>query len=280
MRALALLCTLALVSPALASGVDVVDTPIHVAVRDLEVTGFDARKAKIATDALLVELRKLERVSVISMEEIRELLEMEAEKQSLGCEEASCLSEIADALGADVLLIGSIAVVGDETVFGLKRLDQQAAKVVAQVTRRLEPLEGEEVLAAIGPAVQELFPERALKPGKERGVEEKVALSLNPPPLSPAWAIGGGATAGVLGALGALTGVANVGLRGALDRKLARRGSASAPSQAEIDEQASLVNATATGAWVLIGTAAALGAGAGVASLFTDWRGDREAFAE
>ena len=34
----------------------------------------------------------------------------------------------ADALGADVLLLGSIAVIGEETVFGLKRLDQKAAR--------------------------------------------------------------------------------------------------------------------------------------------------------
>lgn len=159
---------------------------LRIAMQDLKVTGLDPRLASVVTDSLLVELRKMRGVSVIGMDEIRAMLDQEANKSVMGCdEETSCLADIAGALGAEELLSGSIAVIGDEYVFGLRRIHQAEAKVTASLNRRLKKGDGEELLAAVGPAIAELFPDLTLRKGKERGVADEVALKLNPPPLRP-----------------------------------------------------------------------------------------------
>ncbi len=160
--------------------------PLRIAVYELELSGVPEHWGKVVLGSLLAELRKLDRVSVIGMDEIRAMLGHEAQKQLVGCSQESCLSEIADALGVDVLVIGSLARVSDEHIFGLRRLDQLSAQVTGGVNRRFKAGNGEEFLVAIGPAVEELFPERPLRPGMERGVPEALSVRLNPPPL-PAW---------------------------------------------------------------------------------------------
>src|SRR5690606_31599491 len=89
-------------------------------------------------------------------------------------------------LGADILIIGGLATLNEQSILGLKRVDQRSARVEAQVTRTLAAADGEEFLAALGPVVAELFSERELREGAERGVDPQMAVRLNPPPL-PVW---------------------------------------------------------------------------------------------
>jgi hypothetical protein len=162
---------------------------LRIAVVDLEVDDIEPRVANVVADSLVTELRKLEGVSVVGMREIRAMLSLEAEKQTLGCDDDSCLAEIADALGVDLLVAGNLAAIADETVMGLRRIDQRAARVTHTFNQRLVPAGGEEFLAAIGPGVEKIFPELPLRPGEERGVSGELALRLNPPPL-PVWSFG------------------------------------------------------------------------------------------
>lgn len=166
---------------------------VRIAVQDLQVSEVDPRVAAVVTDSLLQELRKLQGVSVIGMDEIRAMLDQEATRSMAGCDDESCLADLAGALGAEILIVGSMAKVGDEHVFGLRRIEQAEARVSGSVSRRLEAVDGEEFLAIIGPAVEELFPDYALRAGKTRGVDEEVALKLNPPPLAPVafWSVVG-----------------------------------------------------------------------------------------
>ena len=158
----------------------------RIAVYEVDAPELEPRVARVVTDAVVAELRKLHGLSVVSMDELRALLAFEAERQMLGCESGeSCVAEIADALGVDAIVVGNIATVGEERVFGLKRLDQNAGSAT-QASRRLEDQGGEELLAAIGPLVQELFPTHPLRVGESRGVDARVALRINPPPL-PVW---------------------------------------------------------------------------------------------
>jgi TolB-like protein len=159
---------------------------LRIAVYDLESDTVDERVAKVVSESLLYELRKLGRTSVISFAEIQQMLNLEAEKAMVGCDsEDSCLSEIADALGADYLLAGTLAKVGKDHVFGLKVIDQRAAKAGATFNKIMPAGEGEEFLAEIGPAVEKLFPDIPLKDGETRGVSEEAARRLVPPPLPP-----------------------------------------------------------------------------------------------
>src|SRR5438128_1008862 len=73
---------------------------LRLAVYDLAVAGVDPRVGALVTDSVVVELRKLEGVSVVGMAEVRAMLQYEAEKQVLGCNAGpQCATAIGEALG-------------------------------------------------------------------------------------------------------------------------------------------------------------------------------------
>ncbi len=117
--------------PSVPATTTTVETPperrvLRVAVRDFAVSSVDdERLGRIVTDAVVAEIRKLQRVSVTSMQEVRTLFELEAEKELAGCSEGACISELVEALGVDVIVSGSLVVVDNERVFTVKLLDQQ-----------------------------------------------------------------------------------------------------------------------------------------------------------
>ena len=151
--------------------------------RDPEVP---EKVARFVTQALVQELRKLEHLQVSSAADIDEMLSFEEQKRLVGCTDEVCLSEIVAAMGVDQLVTGSLATTAKAHILTLNRLDVAQAKTLATVTKELEKKDGEEFLAAIGPAVEQLFADVPLKTGFTRGVSPEVARRLNPPPL-PRW---------------------------------------------------------------------------------------------
>jgi hypothetical protein len=246
---------------------------LRVALADLGVTGVSDTVVSVFTDSLLAEVRKLQRTSVIGMAEVRAMLDMEAARQIAGCaDEESCLAELAGSLGADVLLVGTIADLGDATALSLKRIDQRSGTVVGQVNQRLKKARGEELLAAIGPAVAELFVDMPLRPGQTRGVAKDVALRLNPPPLPVAafWT-GVGITAG-----GALASATAGGLwassHGAW--RAALEDARNVPTEGRtLKAQESNVVTTEIVMWSLLGTTTAAAIATAVLVPFVDWDG-------
>jgi hypothetical protein len=249
--------------------VEEIDQARRVAVRDLEVDGVNPRLARVASDALVAELRKYRRVSVIGMDELRVLLEQEVEKQIAGCdEESACLAELTEALGADVLVTGSVALVGEETVVAIRRLNQRTAKGIT-ATRRVKARAGEEVIEVIGDVVAELFKDRRLRDGEQVGVDLTVVQRLNPPPLDP-WVVWSGlGVSGALLAVGAVAGGVNIVAADAWDRQTGD------VSQATLDDQSAFVNGAGTLAIAGLSASAATLALSGVAAAFTDWEGLR-----
>ena len=157
----------------------------RVAVYDFELQNIPKVLGRVISDSLLAEIRKLEGISAIGMDEIREMLDFEAQRQALGCEGSEeCMAEIAGALGVDEILTGSLLEGPSGRTLVLRRIDQRRAEVVHAVNKRLEISDGEEFLLAIGPAVEAVYPERENRPGTTRGVPKKVLLRLNPPPVS------------------------------------------------------------------------------------------------
>lgn len=198
----------------------------------------------------------------------------------MGCsEDESCLADIAGSLGVDELVTGNIARVGDEHVIGLRRIDQKNAGVLGNVSKRLVATNGEELLAALGPVIAELYADRPLKKGATRGVPAEVALSLNPPPLDP-WVsstlfVGAGVVAAVaVGALGAYL------LATFVHTSMLTEAETSPQVWSTISGVRTVANVSAVSAWLLVGTGVVLGGSGGVLALFTDWRGTRDAFAD
>ncbi len=252
---------------------------LRIAVYDLSSDGVDDKVRKLVEAALLEELRKLRKVSVAGMDEVRRMLAFEEQKLLAGCDENTCLSDIAGALGVETLVTGSLARVGEQTVIGLKRIDQENAEVVTAYTQRLTPAGGEEFLAVLGDAVQTLFPDVPLRHGEVRGVSPEIAALLNPPPL-PVWSFGiaAAAEAAVVGAVG--VGVIGYVVAWTTHENIVRAASAPAGSDtANANELALLFVAGQAAAGVALG-AAVLGIMGGTAltamGFFVDWRGVAE----
>ena len=245
---------------------------LRVVIMDFEVgDGVDPSLARIVADNVVVEVRKVDGLSVVGMAEVRAMLAAESDRQVMGCAEGvSCMAEIADALGADILMTGGIAILDGGSVLSMRRIDQTRAAVAGQVEERLKNAGGEEFLAAVGPAIEKLFPELPLRTGMTRGVPPEQARILNPPPI-PVWAT---STVTVV-AVGALLTGATTGFFAA--DTLSR-------AQAEVDGSkvkpvdgsavvagARTADGLATVANVAFVASAVIGASAGVMALFTDW---------
>ena len=248
-------------------------TGLRIAVYDFELSDVDERTGKIVYRATLAELRKLEWVSVIGMDEIRAMLDLEAQKAMIGCdEEESCLAEIAGAIGADVLILGQLARLGDQHIFTLRRVDQRRAQVVGTVNRTLAADNGEEFLAVIGPSVAELFPDRSLRMGATRGVSKEAALKLNPPPLRPWMVYAAGSVAGAALVGSAVSSLIVLALSGSYADEL-ERGS-QAGQLVDGAQLTSLRNSGTTAMWAsgtLFASALAIGGAATGMAFFTDW---------
>jgi hypothetical protein len=250
---------------------------MRLAVYDLAVAGVDPRVGALVTDSIVVELRKLEGVSVVGMAEVRAMLQYEAEKQVLGCNAGpACATAVGEALGVDQILVGELSLVGGESVFTLRLIDETNATAVDSYTQRLTPANGEEFLAAVGPAVQKLFPSLKLRVGQARGVAPELALSVNPPPV-PVWAtVATGVFAGVLLSAGVVAGASALSEGNTFTslQAQAKKTPVDATLLTSAGDRAQGWAATANALYV---GAVVVGAAAGVMVPFTDWTGARDA---
>ncbi len=95
------------------------DDRIALAVLDLRDKGAGADLAGNLTDIVTASLAKLGVFTVLSRADIQKMIELEASKQMMGCDDAACLAEIGGALGVGLLVSGSIGRVGDELILNL-----------------------------------------------------------------------------------------------------------------------------------------------------------------
>lgn len=145
--ALATLGALAVTSPAVAA---------QIVALDLEATGGASKQLAAGLNPILVtELAKREGMSVISQSDVRALLELEADKQALGCDQASCMTDIAGSLGAELLATSTLSKVGADYVVAITLIQVDGAKVIRRSSGRGRG--DTEATAAVVSAVHELF---------------------------------------------------------------------------------------------------------------------------
>ena len=250
---------------------------LRVAVYDLDLTNISTGLGKATTDALLNEIRKLEGVSAIGMDEVREMLDFEAQRQSLGCDaDDQCLAEIAGALGVDELITGSLREEAAGRSIVVKRIDQRRAEVRNTFNKRLAIGTGEEFLLALGDTVSTLYPKRPYRPGSRRGVSKKVVLRLNPPPV-PAWVTFTtfGASVASFGAAGLFSYLAYLEHQDFVDPSAFTAGEPPPSAQyVSMEQHGKAYESTAMGMAIAGGVSLVGGV---VMSLFTDWLGEEDA---
>jgi TolB-like protein len=106
-----------------------------IAVLNLAAYDVSPELADNLTQLLALELKKLEGINVISKDEIRAMLQYEADKHVLECKnDVACLAEIGGALGVQYLVTGGIGRLETTWVIHLKLMDIVKAEVVHRVS--------------------------------------------------------------------------------------------------------------------------------------------------
>jgi hypothetical protein len=230
---------------------------------------------------LVAEIRKRERVSVLDSGELRALAGGGGSTavDARGCSEAECFAEVADALGADAVVVAVLTNIEGQILFGLRRVDPKKQVVAASFLERVPAEDTNALLPLVGKSVGAAFEDVPLRPGQEEGVDERAAQLMNPPPLPPVLSgslyAGAGVSALAAGASFATAAGAWLGYVGEYEKAKAR-----SPGAAEAaDENAILAPladayglATTTGV-IALGAAALFGVSAVVTGAFTDWEG-------
>ena len=111
------------------------DAGLSFAVFDLDAAGVKESVAKNLTQLLATQLKQIDGASVIGRDDIAAMIELEAEKAALGCEDnTECLAELGDALGVDHLVVGSVGQVAGSYVISLRLVATKDVKVETRVT--------------------------------------------------------------------------------------------------------------------------------------------------
>jgi TolB-like protein len=118
------------------------ETPSLV-VLQLQAGGVDASVATSLTENITSEVAQLKLFKVISATELQTLLGLERQKALLGCTEAStsCMSELADAMGARFVVSGTVTRLGEALQLNLQALDTRRSQAVGRSTRIATSLE-------------------------------------------------------------------------------------------------------------------------------------------
>lgn len=252
--------------------------PLRIVLYDVETAGIDARTAQIMGTFLVAELRKREFVSVLDSGELRALVGdgKTTVGDVRGCSDDQCFAEVAEALGADGVVVSQLTQIEGETLFGLRRIDQQKQEVVGTFLERVPANDNAALLPLVGKSINATFGEIPLRAGQAAGVDDNAALVLNPPPLPPIlsgslYAASGIAAASsvVLFAVGAASWVQYEQRIGAI-----ADGAASSPADnIALADHAARFQTGQLGGAVALGVAVVLGAAAVGTGLFTDWDG-------
>ena len=171
-------------------------------VLDLKPNDVEPSTASTINGVVTSELASYPELDVVSRDDMQRLVQLQADKSTMGCsDDAGCLAEIADSLGAKLVVFGTIGKLGDAYVVNLNLFDADKAAGLGRVVVQAE--DTKKLPKKLRPKVHELlgrfYSERgltlpALPVEKE---EPPPAVIVQQEPSSLPWivAVGGGVTA-------------------------------------------------------------------------------------
>ena len=107
----------------------------QIVAQHIEPTGDVPKSLAASLDGiLLAELSRREGMSVIAQSDVRALLELESNKQALGCSDTSCLTALAGSLGAELVVGATLSRIGSSWVVALSLIRVEDAQVVRRAT--------------------------------------------------------------------------------------------------------------------------------------------------
>jgi TolB-like protein len=91
--------------------------------------------ARTLSELVTSEISSRDHVRTLAGSDIRNMLELEGEKQAMGCDiDASCLAEVANAMGARFVVFGRVSTLGGLIVLTLNLVDAERAQALARTT--------------------------------------------------------------------------------------------------------------------------------------------------
>lgn len=145
----------------------------QIVVPQVSTTGVDKNIATLVTELILEALLNRHGVKALGPSDLKDMLDVEQQKMLVGCDQNSCMAEIAGAMGANRVVAGMIGRLGSLYVVTLKLIDTQSAQVVSRASRRFQKVE--QVPEAVGPLVDDLLS------AKPRTVRTSPILELDKP---------------------------------------------------------------------------------------------------
>lgn len=119
-----------------------VDTPAEAAapaaekpqliVLELEAIGVDEDQVRVITGRIADVLDREQSFVTLTSTDLAQLLDVAAERQTLGCDTDACIAELAAAYGARYVVYGRVAKVGELMLMQLSLFDSEAAKPVSR----------------------------------------------------------------------------------------------------------------------------------------------------
>jgi hypothetical protein len=180
------------------------DDSSSVLVLDLKPTNAEPELSQIVTDLVAVSLGDQRAFRVLTSSDVRSALAVEAQKEAMGCDDESCLAEVAGAMGADYVVHGTVGLLGELTVVTMNLFDSSRAVSVGRATAQAR--DQAELPSAIDDATRKLVADVG-PTGEHVTPHEDPATPIEPntgnPYMSPLFLVGGPlAVVGVLGATG------------------------------------------------------------------------------
>jgi len=149
----------------------------RVLVMDVEGVNVSADDAAAATRVIASAAAEVTGFTVMSTADLRQMLDLEVDRMNTGCTEESCLTEFADAMGAELVVFAALSKLGDQTTATLSLYSSSTQQV------RRRAVDGVS-LSSLGPVLR----------------RETIALLKNREPASPVPLIVGASVAAVGGA--------------------------------------------------------------------------------
>ncbi|MCP4498668.1 MAG: PEGA domain-containing protein [Deltaproteobacteria bacterium] len=122
---------------------------VRTIVLDLKARrGADADLAVVLSDIVQGEIGASGKRKVFSKADVERLMQYESDKAAMGCDDESCLAELASALDVDRVITGSIAKVGSKIYVVLSEFDSTNVEPLARVQKRL-PVDEDELVNGV-----------------------------------------------------------------------------------------------------------------------------------
>ncbi|HEY4220319.1 MAG TPA: hypothetical protein VGO62_03235 [Myxococcota bacterium] len=127
---------------------------VKVLVLDVKSKDLSASEVETLTSLITAQLSRYQQLDVLSSVDIHRLVDLESQKQTVGCDSGSCLSELAGALGAELVFFGQAGKLGTTVVLTLNVFDAKKNEAVGR-----QPVEARDISQLpdlVGPAIDRM----------------------------------------------------------------------------------------------------------------------------